>query len=199
MKTVELRRHSIRGDAKDLSPYGIQLAREGKRSLAHTYALVLSGPKRRCRQTTEAFGFRRYLVEQRLGPLDYAPFEGLEKEIRRVRRKKRLSWIEAAFKVPEAAGALREASKALVKTVSDIASFLQDAEAALAVTHGDVPELAALAAFPDFDLKYLGRPLSFCEGVALRFDGDKLVRADVLRLAPPAGAARAPEPVSAVG
>ena len=64
MKTVEFRRHSIRGEAKDLSPYGIQLAREAKRSLAEAYALVLTSPKRRCRQTVEAFGFRRYLVEE---------------------------------------------------------------------------------------------------------------------------------------
>lgn len=199
MKTVELRRHSIRGETRDLSPYGQQLAREAKRSLMDAYALVLTSPKKRCRQTVEAFGFRRYLVEERLGPLDYGPFEDSEKAIRKLRRKKQLSWIEAAFRVPEAGPALREASKGVLRTVSDIAAFLKDGETALAVTHGDVPELAALGAADSFDLKRLGRPLSFCEGVALRFEGEKLVRADILRLAHPAARTRAPEETAPVG
>jgi len=194
MKTVEFRRHSIRGEAKDLSPYGLQLAREARRSLQESYALVLSSPKKSCRQTLEAFGFRRFLIETRLGPLDYGPFDDFEKAIRKTRRKKQLSWIEAAFRVPEALQALRDASRLAARTASDIASFLKDGESALAVTHSDVPELAALSVGPAFDLKQLGRPLSFCEGVALRFEGDKLVRADVLRLAHPAAKQRAPEP-----
>ena len=193
MKTVELRRHSIRGESKDLSPYGLQLAREARRGLQEAYALVLSSPKTRCRQTVEAFGFRRYLIEERLGPLDYAPFDDFEKAIRKMRRKKQLSWIEAAFRIPEASPELREAGKAVVKTAADIAAFLHDGETALAVTHGDIPELAALTVAPSFELKHLGRPLSFCEGVALRFEGDKLVNANVLRLAHPAARERAPE------
>jgi broad specificity phosphatase PhoE len=200
MKTVEIRRHSIRGEGKALSPFGLQLAREARSSLAGQYTLVVSGPKRRCRETVEAFGFKRYLIEGRLSPLDYRPFREFEKRIEKTRRKRKLSWIEAAFKVPETVPLLREAAKEALKTVGDIASFLGEDERALAVTHGDFPELAALLAFPSFDLKHLGRPLSFCEGVALRFEGEKLVLADVLRLAAPPAVrvpAPRPEPVSA--
>jgi broad specificity phosphatase PhoE len=193
-----LHRHSIRGEGKDLSPYGLQLAREARRSLQEDYALVLTSAKRRCRQTLEAFGYRRYMIEARLAPMDYAPFAAFEKAIRKLRRKKQLSWIEAAFRMPEAAPALREAAKTAVKVAADIASFLKDGETALVVTHGDVPELAALTVAPSFELKHLGRPLSFCEGVALRFEGDKLVNANVLRLAHPAAKARAPESPAAV-
>lgn len=197
MITVELRRHSIRGEEKGLTPFGIQLAKDARRSLAPQYALVLSSPKKRCRQTVEAFGFRRYLIEPRLGTLDYGAFDDFSKSIEKVRRKKKLAWIEAAFLVKDALPALRETGREVLKTVQDIAHFLKDGERALAVTHGDLPELAALMAFDDFDFKRLGRPLSFCEGVALAFDGEKLVRADILRLAGPSAkpsAAQAPVP-----
>jgi broad specificity phosphatase PhoE len=192
MKTVELRRHSIRGEGKDLSPFGIQLARDARRSLAENYDLILTSPKRRCRQTLEALGFRRWLVEPRLGPLDYSGFEDLEKRIAKVRKKKKVSWLEAAFQVKEAPAALREAAKGILKTAADIASFLPEGGRALAVTHSDVPELSALAAFPTFDLRHLGRPFSFCEGVALRFDGERLAGAEVLRLGARGGPAPAP-------
>ncbi len=183
MKIIELRRHSVRGGGKGLTPHGIQLARSARKTLNPPYRLVLSSPKRRCVETARAFGFKRVLIDPRLGPLDYSLFDKLEPRIKQLRKKKPgLSWIEAAFRVQGARGLFKDAAKNFLETAADIAYFLKDDERAAVFMHGDVLEAAALLGYPRYDLKALGRPFNPCEGVELLFDGERLAGARPIRL-----------------
>ena len=183
MKTIELRRHSVRGAGKGLTPHGYQLAKAARKTLTPPYRLILSSPKARCVETAEAFGFKHSLHDPRLGPLDYEAFEELEPYIKKMRKKKPgLSWIEAAFRIQGAASIFKSQAKVFLNSLADIAHFMAEGDRALAVTHADVIEAVALLGFPRYDLAALGKPFNPCEGVEFGFENGRLAQVRPIRL-----------------
>jgi broad specificity phosphatase PhoE len=173
VKTIELRRNSIREAGKGLSDYGFQLARQAKPTLAPTYQLIVASPKRRCVETVETFGFHYFFTDPRLAPLDKAEFEPFKKEIKEQRETGR-PWIEAAFAVSDCRPILKKLGRDAFKAVEAALAFMPEDGRGLVVTHGELLEAMALLAYPSYKFSQLGRSFGPCEGVELTYDGGSL-------------------------
>jgi broad specificity phosphatase PhoE len=180
MKRIELRRNSLREGGKGLSAYGLQLARKAKPSLAPSYDLILSSPKRRCVETVRAFGFHHYFADARLGPMDRSPLADFEKKIRK-QREGDATWIEAAFAVAECRPILKQIAKEAFPALEAAWAFLPEGGRALVVTHSELIEALALLSFPTYRFSHIGRPFGPCEGIEFGFEGESAVAARPIR------------------
>ncbi|MGQ9629341.1 MAG: histidine phosphatase family protein [bacterium] len=182
VKTIEVRRHSIRGKGKGLSREGVELAKSARPTLSPPYDIRISSPKKRARETMEAFGFENYSTDERFSTLDDSRIEGFEDRIEMTAASEGCSKFEALFRVPEVSAILRKMGEGYLSALRDVAAKLPEGGKALIVSHGGSIEPAALLGFPRYDLAEMGGPLEPCEGVVFHFEGEKLQKVEVIRL-----------------
>lgn len=182
MKIVELRRHSLRGEGKGLSPEGIELAKKASADLLATYARVIASEKQRAQETAEAFGFPEHEVDDRFSTIGLAAGDPVAEKAAQLQRERGLSILESWLALPEAVEAIRTQAEAYWQAVLDVARSLADDQAALIVSHGGAIEPAIMAGTGQWSLDVLGGELECGEGVRLYFEGDELKDIEARRL-----------------
>ncbi len=172
MKTIEVRRHSIRERlSQDLSDQG--------RALAHIIAEHLGPFQRvitsclpRAFQTAVAMGFK---VDEQIELLNTYG-DAVEAEV---------PWPAdfSEYRLPLLrGGAPTRYAQRLVEFYTGLAESLPEEGAALVVTHGGVVEIGAVACFPKADHDAWGAYIEYCEGVRMFWEDGKFVRAEVIRV-----------------
>ena len=172
MKTIEIRRHSLRNKpGDDLSEQGLALARMIGAGMG-PFQRVVTSPILRAYQTAIAMGFQ---VDEQVELLSTYG-DSVEAEI---------PWPAdfSEYTVPIQRGwAATRYAKRLVEFYTGLLESLPEAGAALVVTHGGVVEIGAVACLPEADHTAWGDYIECCEGVRLYWEGGKFVKAEILRL-----------------
>jgi len=172
MKTIEIRRHSLRNRAlPDLSEEGIALANLVGQGMGK-FERVVSSPLPRAVQTAVAMG---YPVDETAELIaTYGDSVDLE-----------CPW-PASFDEYAAAsrqnGPTTRYTRRLADFYDQLVESLPEGGAALVVNHGGVVELSAIACLPDFDFASLGDYIDYCEGVRLTWEDGKFIDLQVLRV-----------------
>ncbi len=171
MKTLEIRRHSIRSPLSDhLNQNGITLARLVGQSIG-PFDRVVTSTTPRAFETAIAMGFT--VDEQTELMNTYSSAVSRE-----------APWPQPFFNyaeiIKEPGAAARHAQK-LAKYCADVMKFISEERSALIITHGGVVELSVAGCLPDADYSEWGDSVSYCEGARLYWD-EKFVRAEVLRV-----------------
>ena len=172
MKTIEIRRHSIRERmSQDLSEQGRVLARFIGEEIGPFQRVVTSGLPR-AYQTAIAMGFQ---VNEQVDLLNTYG-DSVEAEI-----PWPASFDEYTAPVLRGGPAKRYAER-LVAWYTHLAESLPDGGAALVITHGGVVEIGAVACFPTADHAAWGNYVECCEGVRMEWDDGKFVDIEILRV-----------------
>ena len=183
MKSVEVFRHSKRGEGKGLSEEGRELARRARPRLAPHYDLVVSSPKERARETLEAFGYDRYEVDEAFTAAH--PWEPFDAQVSKLAKERGIIPLAACWLITGALSYLRLQGETFLGAVKRVARRLPEEGRALVVSHGGILEAAALHGCPRYDLAELGGEIGFCEGVVFKFDGEQFAGVEVKRLPKP--------------
>lgn len=172
MKTIEIRRHSMRSKPGDhLSQPGVSLARLVGQNLG-PFDRVVTSTLPRAFETAIAMGFA---VDEQNELMSSYP-SAVEREA-----PWPLSLAAYAEAVRRGGAAARYGAK-LVDVYTSLADYLVDGRAALVVNHGGVLELGLIAALPDADHTQWGSHFDYCEGARLFWDDGKFVDAEILRV-----------------
>lgn len=172
MKTIEVRRHSIRERmSQDLSEQGRVLACFIGEELG-TFQRVLTSCLPRAFQTAVAMGFQVDEQVELLNPYS----DSVEAEIHWP-----ASFDEYTAPVLRGSPAKRYA-ESLLAYYSHLAEILPDGGAALVITHGGVVELGAVACFPNANHTAWGNHVEYCEGVRMFWENGRFVDVEVLRV-----------------
>ena len=172
MKTIEIRRHSIRERmSQDLSEQGRVLARFIGEELGPFQRVVTSGLPR-AYQTAIAMGFQ---VDEQVELLNtYGDSVAAE-----------IPW-PASFDEYTApvlrGGAPKRYAERLFAWYTHLAESLPDGGAALVITHGGVVEIGAVTCFPDANHAAWGNYVECCEGVRMEWDDGKFIDIEILRV-----------------
>ncbi len=176
MKTIEIRRHSVRDKPEEhLSGAGRELARHVGRE-AGPFGRVFSSPSLRAVETANEMGF--------LDPELRREWEELGPEI-----NAEVGWPSpfTRYALPlRSESATRRKARALLSDLEEMLRSLPDPGRGLVVTHGGFPELIAVALFPTSDHRAWGGPLRCMEGVRISYEGQLPKECMVLRLPQPA-------------
>jgi broad specificity phosphatase PhoE len=172
MKTIEIRRHSIRKKPGDhLSQEGVTLARLVGQNLG-PFDRVVTSTLPRAFETAIAMGFA---VDEQV-ELMSTYGSAVEREA---------PWplsLAAYAEVVRQGGAAARYANELAALYARLANYLADGRAALAVNHGGVAEMGAVACLPDADHIRWGSHFEPCEGIRLFWEDGKFVNAEVLRV-----------------
>lgn len=172
MKTIEIRRHSIRKKPGDhLSQEGVTLARLVGQNLG-PFDRVVTSTLPRAFETAIAMGFA---VDEQV-ELMSTYGRDVEREV---------PWplsIAGYAEVVRNGGAAARYANELAAFYTKLADYLADGRAALAVNHGGVAEMGAVACLPDADHIKWGSHFEPCEGIRLFWEDGKFVNAEVLRV-----------------
>lgn len=172
MKTIEIRRHSIRQKPGDhLSQQGVTLARLVGQNLG-PFDLVVTSMLPRAFETAIAMGFA--VDEQNDLMSSYG--NAVEREA---------PWplsLAGYAEVVSAGGAAANYANKLAAVYTKLANFLADGRAALVINHGGVLEMGVVACLPNVDHFAWGSHFEYCEGVRLFWEDDKFVNAEMLRV-----------------
>jgi len=171
MKTIEIRRHSIRSKPGDhLNQQGVTLARLVGENLG-PFDRVITSTLPRAFETAIAMGFavdEQNELMSTYGNLEHeAPWP--------------LSCAGYAEVIRSDGAATRYANQ-LVEIYKRLANYLADGRKALVVNHGGVAEMGAVACLPNADHFTWGSHFEPCEGIRLFWDDGKFVNAEVLRV-----------------
>jgi len=172
MKTIEIRRHSIRSKPGDhLNQPGVTLARLVGQNLGPFDRIVTSTVPRAI-ETAIAMGFAPDELNELMSTTGIdvereAPWPQSPAEYARVVRKGK---------------AATEYAQQLVEVYTRLANYLMDGRAALVINHGGVAELGAVACLPDVDHFAWGSHFECCEGIRLFWDNGKFVNGEILRV-----------------
>ncbi len=173
MKTIEIRRHSIRQKSGDhLSQQGVTLARLVGQNLG-PFDRVVTSTLPRAFETAIAMG----LAVDEQNELMSTTGNVVEREA---------PWplsLAGYAEVVQNGGAAARYANQLVVVYSKLANYLADDRAALVVSHGGVLELGAVACLPTADHFSWGSHFEYCEGIKLFWEDDKFVNAEILRVA----------------
>ena len=171
MKTLEIRRHSIRTLSGDhLNQTGVTLARLVGQNVG-PFDRVVTSTLPRAFETAIAMGFA--VDEQNELMNTYG--RDVEREI---------PWPQP-FSVYAAAvqrGASAKYANKLKEYFAGIMNYIAEGRSALAVNHGGVVELSVVGCLPHIDFSSWGDAVSYCEGARLFWDDGKFVNAEVLRI-----------------
>jgi broad specificity phosphatase PhoE len=172
MKSIEIRRHSIRTKPSDhLSQEGVTVARSVGENLG-PFGRVVTSTLPRAFETAMAMGFAvdeqnelmssygRDVEREAPWPLSFA------------------GYAEAVRK----GGASAKYAQQLAGFYSKLAGSLIDGHAALVINHGGVLELGVVACLPDLDYESWGAAADYCEGARLFWEAGKFMNAEVLRV-----------------
>ena len=171
MKTIEIRRHSIRPRGGDhLSQEGVALARRVGEDLG-PFDRVVTSTLPRAFETAVAMGFA--VDEQNDLMSTYG--RDVEREA-----PWPLSFAGYAEAIRKGGAAARYAHQ-LVVFYDKLAGSLKEGRAALVVNHGGVLELGVVACLPDADYASWGEAADYCEGARLYWEDGEFVNAEVLR------------------
>ena len=172
MKTIEIRRHSIRSKPGDhLNQSGVSLARRVGEKLGPFHRVVTSTLPRAF-ETAIAMGFA---VDQQIELMSSYGMD-VEREV---------SWPQsfAAYsKAVRRKKAAAEYANRLAEYYAELANSLPADSAALIVNHGGILELGVVAACPDAQFESWGEAADYCEGARLFWEDRKFVKAQVLRV-----------------
>jgi len=172
MKTIEIRRHSIRSKPGDhLNQSGVSLARLVGQNLG-PFDRVITSILPRAFETAIAMGFA--VDEQNELMSTYG--SEVEREA-----PWPLSCAGYAEVVRNGGAATRYANQ-LVAVYTKLADYLADGRAALVINHGGVVELGAVACLPDADHFAWGSHFEPCEGIRLFWEDGKFVNGEILRV-----------------
>jgi broad specificity phosphatase PhoE len=172
MKTIEIRRHSIRATpGQNLSQPGVSLARLIGEEMGR-FERVITSPLPRAYQTAIAMGFAVDATSELLAT--YGDEVNLE-----------CPWPASFSEYAAAAGkngATTRYARALADFYQKLAESLTEGAAALVVNHGGVVELSAVGCLPEGDLDSLGDYIEYCEGVRLTWENGAFTSAQILRV-----------------
>lgn len=172
MKTIEIRRHSIRSKPGDhLSQEGVRLARRIGETTG-PFERVVTSTLPRAFETAIAMGFA---VDEQVELMStYGPYAEAE-----------IPWPQsfAAYaKAVKRGNAAAKYAKSLADYYARVVNSLGEDGAALVINHGGVVELGVVASFPDSDYESWGEAVDYCEGARLFWQDGKFVRGEVLRV-----------------
>jgi broad specificity phosphatase PhoE len=171
MKTLEIRRHSIRSPSGDhLNQSGVTLARLVGQSIG-PFDRVVTSTLPRAFETAIAMGFA--VDEQNEFMNTYG--STVEKEA---------PWPQSINNYAEIItqeGAAARYAKRLMKYYSSIMDFISEGRSALIITHGGVVEMGVIGCLPEYDFSSWNDSVGYCEGARLYWD-DKFIRAEELRV-----------------
>jgi broad specificity phosphatase PhoE len=174
MKTLEIRRHSIRSQPGDhLNQEGVTLARLVGQTIG-PFDRVVTSTLPRAFETAIAMGFA--VSEQNELMSTYG--HDVDKEA---------PWPMSFAQYREAFERGRAAMKYAKKLASYYASLMEsisEGHSALVINHGGVVEIGVVGCLPDFDFSSWGGPVEYCEGARLYWEG-RFVRAEELRVPQP--------------
>jgi broad specificity phosphatase PhoE len=172
VKTIEIRRHSIRSLAGvHLSQEGVSLARRVGQDLG-PFEYVATSTLPRAFETAIAMGC---VVNEQV-ELMSTYGDPVEREV---------PWPQsfAAYaKAVKREKAAAHYAHQLARYYAELAASLSEGGAALLINHGGVVELGIVASFPYADYESWGGPVSYCEGARLIWDDGKCVNAELLRV-----------------
>lgn len=172
MKTLEIRRHSIRQAGGDhLSQKGILLAREVGRVIG-PFDFVGTSALPRAFETAIAMGFA--VTEQNELMNTYGGL--VEREA-----PWPLPFFHYSLIVKQDGAAARYAHQ-LADYYMRILDSLADDGSALMINHGGVVELGVVACLPDTEFSNWGEAVGYCEGARLFWDDGRCVRGEPLRI-----------------
>jgi broad specificity phosphatase PhoE len=172
MKTIEIRRHSIRAKPGDhLNHPGVRLARLVGETLG-PFDRVVTSTLPRAIETAIAMGFGVDEYNELMSSY------GAEVE-------REAPWplsLAGYAEVVRAGGAAARYAGQLVAAYAKLADFLMDGRAALVVNHGGVLELGAVACLPNADHFRWGSHFDYCEGLRLFWEAGRCVDGELLRV-----------------
>ena len=182
MKTIEIRRHSLRkqGGGSQLSQAGVDFARKLGATMG-PFARVVTSVVPRARETAIAMGFA---VDQEI--VTMASEEAVFVELEASRWWRTTQPFAALADVIAVNGPTRRYAYTLVAMWRDILTSLPDGTAALVIAHSGELEIALVACFPGADHNAWGVPFGPCEGARLRFTGEpeRFTQVEILREQP---------------
>ena len=172
MKTIEIRRHSIRSKpGAHLNQQGVTLARLVGQNLG-PFDRVVTSTLPRAFETAIAMGFA--VDEQNELMSTYG---------NEVEREAPWPLSPAGYaEVIRKGGAAAKYANQLVAVYTKIADYVAEGRAALVVNHGGIVEMGAVACLPDADHFAWGSHFECCEGVRLFYEDEKFVDAEILRV-----------------
>jgi broad specificity phosphatase PhoE len=172
MKTIEIRRHSIRTIPGDhLNQAGIRLARLVGENLG-PFDRVVTSTLPRAFETAIAMGFA--VDEQNELMSSYGSDVARE-----------APWplsCAGYAEVVRKGGAAAHYADRLADVYRKLANYIAEGRKALVVNHGGVLELGAVACLPDADHLKWGTHFDYCEGIRLFWDDGKFVNCEILRV-----------------
>jgi broad specificity phosphatase PhoE len=172
MKTIEIRRHSMRTKpGQHLSQQGVTLARLVGQNLG-PFDRVMTSTLPRAFETAIAMGFA--VDEQNELMSSYSDAVEMEAPWPK-------SPAEYASVINQGGAAARYANQ-LADIYNQIIDYLADGRAALVVNHGGILELGAIACLPSANHTAWGLHFEYCEGIRLFWEDGKFVDAEVLRV-----------------
>jgi broad specificity phosphatase PhoE len=168
MKTLEIRRHSLRkdGGGSQLSQEGVAYARKLGATMG-PFARVVTSVVPRARETAIAMGFA---VDHEI--VSMATDEAIFAELETSRWPDAAQPFTALAELVAARGATWLYAQSLLAHWRDVLMPLADGAAALMICHSGDIETALVACFPDADHAAWGGPFAPCEGARLVFAGD---------------------------
>lgn len=172
MKTLEIRRHSLRNRTQpDLSEQGLVLANMVGLEMGQ-FDRVLASPLPRAIQTAEAMGYPVHETVELLASMG----DSVDMEC---------PW-PASFDEYAAAsrqnGPTTRYAQRLADFYDKLVESLPEGGAVLVVNHGGVVELSAIACLPTADFAAMGDYIDYCEGVRLTWEDGKFTSVQVLRV-----------------
>jgi hypothetical protein len=171
MKTLEIRRHSIRSPLGDhLNQTGVTLARLVGQNMG-PFDRVVTSKHPRAFETAIAMGFA--VDEQNELMSTYGGAVTNE-----------APWPQPFYNYAEIIkqkGAAARYAHKLAEYYAGIMEFISEGRSALAINHGGVVELSVVGCLPDADFSTWGDSVDYCEGAKLYWD-DKFIRAEILRV-----------------
>ncbi len=168
MKTIEVRRHSMRFKPGDhLNQPGVTLARLVGQNLG-PFDRVMTSTLPRAIETAIAMGFAVDELNETMSMMpDQIPWP--------------LSPAEYATVIREDEVAARYADQ-LKDVYIKLADYLLDGRAALVINHGGILELGAIACLPNADHSAWGSHFGYCEGLRLFWENGTFVNGEILRV-----------------
>lgn len=168
MKTLEIRRHSLRkhSGGSQLSQEGVEYARALGASMG-PFARVVTSIVPRARETAIAMGFA---VDYELVPL--VADDTVYAEAGTIRWDTAASPFAAIASVIAANGAACRHAHAIAALWRDMMTALPDGARALVIGHSGELEMALITCFPHADHRSWGALFGPCEGARLTFAGE---------------------------
>lgn len=172
MKTIEIRRHSVRSQPGDhLNQSGVSLARMVGQNLG-PFDRVVTSTLPRAFETAIAMGYA--VDEQNELMSSYGSVVDIE-----------APWplsLAGYAEVVRKGGAAAEYANQLVEVYTKLVNYIAEGRKALVINHGGVLELGAVACLPNADHIAWGSHFEYCEGIRLFWEDGNFVEGEILRV-----------------